>query len=397
MSKNSGPSRRQRLWLGAVLLLAATWWAAPVQAARQGASPPQNPAALYQAHCSGCHGDDADGRSRAPKKMNPAPRDFTTPQATQELTRERMIAAVKNGVPGTAMAGLKKQLSDAQIAAVVDHVRNTYMRPSVTDASRGRRIYARVCSVCHGDQGKGSMFASPNLKPAPRDFTSQAAKDELTRDRMLTAVSQGRPNTAMQGYARRFSQEDLEAVVDYIRVSIMRVQEPAAAPGVTGASAKKGTGQKDGGHDHGAHGGHGDHGSHGDPNDHAAHGHGGAQALGKDGKVDMKKPFANGLRGDPVAGQKFYDANCATCHGVKGDGQGPRAYFINPKPAVFTDAKTRAGMNRPVIYDGVALGRRGSEMPAWDKVLTPQEIADVSEYVFRAFIQSGTKNVANRK
>lgn len=391
MSRDSGPSRRQRLWLGTVLLLAATWWAAPVHAAKQSASSQQTPAALYQAHCSGCHGDDADGRSRAQKKMNPAPRDFTTPQATQELSRERMIAAVRNGVPGTAMAGLKKQLSNAQIAAVVDHVRDTYMRPSVTDASRGRRIYARVCSVCHGDQGKGSMFASPNLKPAPRDFTSQGAKDELTRDRMLAAVSQGRPNTAMQGYARRFSQEDLEAVVDYIRVSIMRVQEaPAAHAHAAPAAGAKGGKKKDA-HDHG------DHAGHGDAEDHAAHGHGGPQALGKDGKIDMKKPFANGLRGDPVAGQKFYDANCATCHGIKGDGQGPRAYFINPKPAVFTDAKTRAGMNRPVIYDGVALGRRGSEMPAWDKVMTPQEIADVSEYVFRAFIQSGTKNVAKKQ
>lgn len=389
MSRDSGSSRRSRLWLSAVLLLAATWVAAPVHAAR----PAPTPAQLYQSHCASCHGDEADGRGRTRKNMNPVPRDFTTPQATQELTRERMIAAVKNGVPGTAMASLKKQLSDAQIAAVVDHVRNTYMRPSVTDASRGRRIYARVCSVCHGDQGKGSMFASPNLKPAPRDFTSPAAKEDLTRDRMLASVAQGRPNTAMQGYARRFSQEDLEAVVDYIRVSIMRVQEPATAPGAH-AHAATGAPAKNAGHDHGDHG---DHGAHGDANDHAAHGHGGAQAVGKDGRIDMRKPFAKGLKGDPVAGQKFYDANCATCHGVKGDGQGPRAYFINPKPAVFTDAKTRAGMNRPVIYDGVALGRRGSEMPAWDKVLTPQEIADVSEYVFRAFIQTGTNNVARKK
>lgn len=394
MSRDSGPLRR-RLWLGALLLLGATWLASPVHAAKPPPAGQQTPAALYQAHCAGCHGDDADGRSLARKTMNPAPRDFTTPQATQELTRERMIAAVKNGVPGTAMASLKKQLSDAQIAAVVDHVRATYMRPSVTDASRGRRIYARVCSVCHGDQGKGSMFASPNLRPAPRDFTSQGAKDELTRDRMLAAVSQGRPNTAMQGYARRFSQEDLEAVVDYIRVSIMRVQEAEAAP-VANAQPVRGAkdSKKASGHEHGDHGGHG---GHGDPNDHAAHGHGGDHAMGKDGKIDMKKPFANGLRGDPVAGQKFYDANCATCHGAKGDGQGPRAYFINPKPAVFTDPKTRAGMNRPVIYDGVALGRRGSEMPAWDKVLTPQEIADVSEYVFRTFIQPGTRNVARNK
>jgi len=381
MSKNSGSSRRTRLWLSAVLLLAATWLAAPVHAAKRSADEQQSAAGLYRTHCAGCHGADADGRSRAQKRMDPPPRDFTTPQATQELTRDRMIAAVKNGVPGTAMVGLKKQLSDAQVAAVVDHVRETFMRPNISaESSKGRRIYARVCSVCHGEQGKGSMFASANLRPAPRDFSSQGAKDELTRDRMLVAVSQGRPNTAMQAYASRFSQEDLEAVVDYIRASIMRVQD---------APVKK-AGKTDAAHDHG------DHAGHGDANDHAAHGHGGGHAMGKDGKIDMRKPFANGLRGDPVAGQKFYDANCATCHGAKGDGQGPRAYFINPKPAVFTDAKTRAAMNRPVIYDGVATGRLGSEMPAWNKVLSPQEIADVSEYVFRAFIQPG-KDVAAKK
>ena len=53
--------------------------------------------------------------------------------------------------------------------------------------------------------------------------------------------------------------------------------------------------------------------------------------------------------------------------------------------------------NRPVIYDGVSAGRRGSEMPAWDKVLNPQEIADVSEYVYRAFIQPEKGDVAKKK
>ena len=111
----------------------------------------------------------------------------------------------------------------------------------------------------------------------------------------------------------------------------------------------------------------------------------------------MKLAFANNLKGDAAAGRKFYDANCATCHGIKGDGQGPRAYFINPKPRVFTSEESRNLLNRPAIYAGVSAGRRGTEMPAWDKVMTPQEMADVSEYVFRSFIHTTGSDVARKK
>jgi len=356
---------------GALLWL----WAGLAAAGERAPAPLQTPAALYHNYCSVCHGDQGDGQSRARNSMKPAPRDFTTPQAVQELTRERMIAAVRTGVPGTAMVGWKSQLTEAQIVQVVDYVRGTLMRPSTAsaDASRGQQIYARVCSVCHGDRGAGSMWASANLRPAPRDFASAQAKAELTRDRMLAAVTAGRENTAMQGYGSRMSRSDREAVVDYIRASIMRVDADA---GISGT------------HAHGAP-------AKGSAHDHAAHGHG-TGALDASGKADMKLPMPHGLKGSAAAGRKFYDANCATCHGAKGDGQGPRAYFINPKPAVFTSEKSRAAFNRPTIYDAVATGRRGTEMPAWDKVMTPQELADVSEYVFRAFIRKGSADVAHR-
>jgi mono/diheme cytochrome c family protein len=93
------------------------------------------------------------------------------------------------------------------------------------------------------------------------------------------------------------------------------------------------------------------------------------------------------VKGNLAKGRRFYDANCATCHGTAGDGKGPRAYFINPKPRDFRDAAFRSGANRPMLFAAVANGRNGSEMPAWNKVLDDQQIADVAEYVFQAFIQ----------
>lgn len=357
MFTTSTGSRAARAWLAGLVLPAAMGWAGPAAAGNRGDdAAAQTPAALYHNYCSVCHGDQGDGNSRARGSLKPPPRDFTTPQAAQALTRERMIAAVKNGVPGTAMVGWQSQLSDKQVARVVDYVRNTFMSASVAaDGSRGRQIYARTCSVCHGDRGAGSMWASANLRPAPRDFSSPAARSELTRERMVAAVAAGRPGTAMQGYGTRMPREDMEAVVDYIRSAFMRVDANA---GISGTHAR------------------------GEP---------------PPVRADMALPMPGGLRGDPVAGRKFYDANCATCHGVKGDGQGPRAYFIMPKPRVFTSEESRALFNRPALFAATSAGRRGSEMPAWDKVLGPQEIADVSEYVFRAFIQPGKGDVARNK
>ena len=101
----------------------------------------------------------------------------------------------------------------------------------------------------------------------------------------------------------------------------------------------------------------------------------------------MSLPLPNSLRGNAAKGGRFYAGNCSTCHGQKGDGKGPRAYFIRPKPRNLIDAASRASFNRPALYAAISMGKLGTEMPAWSKVLNEQEIADVAEYVFQQFIQ----------
>jgi len=348
-------ARALRALAWAALALAGSAWAGDRKL-----SVDAPPAALYHNYCSVCHGDQGDGQSRARGSLNPPPRDFTTAQALTELTRPRMIAAVKGGVPGTAMVAFGSQLSDKQIQAVVDYVRDTFMRASsLADSSRGRQIYAKACSVCHGDRGSGSLWASANLQPPPRDFTAPAARADMTRERMVASVTAGRPGTAMTGFASQLKSEEIGAVVDYIRGAFMRVGGDA---GISGTQA------------------------HGAASPPSARPLGPAASRPLPARADMTLPLPAHLVGNAAAGRTFYNANCATCHGVKGDGQGPRAYFISPKPRVLVSDESRLMFNRPAIYVGVSAGKLGTEMPAWDKVLTPQEIADVSEYVFQSFI-----------
>ena len=302
---------------------------------------------VYKDFCSVCHGDRGDGRSRARGSMVPPPQDFTTPQAAIDLTRERMLSAVSDGRPGTAMAAWKTQLEPEQIEAVVDYIRETMMVAAATeDAELGRRIYAENCSVCHGDDGRGARWTLTNLKPAPRNFTLPGTADELSPDYMLQVVSFGKADTAMPGFSTQLAPNQIAAVVGYVRGAFMGARDE---PKPTNAGSDR------------------------------VEAHAGA---------DMQADLPNGLIGDPEIGHGLYAANCAVCHGIEGDGKGPRAYFILPKPRNFGHPGARHSLNRPALYRAIAKGTRGSEMPAWEKVLAPQEIAHVAEYVFDAFIRN---------
>lgn len=320
------------------------------------------PAAIYHNYCSVCHGDKGDGNSRAKNSMVPPPKDFTSPAVAQQLSRAYMVDVVTNGRPGTAMTGWKTQLSNKEIEAVVDYVRNTFMPAAASKdgSSRGRTLFAQNCSVCHGEKGDGNSRAKHSMSPPPRDFTSPAARAELTTERMIKSVTYGRAETAMAGFATQLSKEDIKAVVDYIRVGIMAASSNEGISG-THAGARVAPPSHD--------------------NAPAARG-----AAPKSVAANMAAPMPNGLKGDAVKGAAFYMSNCATCHGTTGDGRGPRAYFINPKPRNFLHPASRAEFNRPAVFNATKEGKLGTEMPAWGKVLSDQEIADVSEFVFQRYI-----------
>lgn len=316
------------------------------------------PETLYHNYCSVCHGDRGNGQSRARNSLVPPPRDFTA--AGGQLPRDYMIAVTRDGKPGTAMSGWKTQLSSQDIAGVVDYIRSAFMQ---TEASHGRTLYQKNCAVCHGDRGQGAVWAAGNLARPPRDFSTAAARNALTRTSMIAAATHGKAGTAMAGFATQLNAGDIESVVDYIRTAFMQI-EPSR---ISGTSAHGGR-EKDA-----------------------------APAAAVPIKVDMSLPYPAGLNGNRVRGRTFYLANCATCHGARGDGQGPRAYFIRPRPRNFTDAGARQTFNRPALFAATAKGKLGTEMPAWDKVLSAQEIADVAEYVYAAYIAPAAAPAAGKR
>lgn len=326
---------------------------------------------LYAARCAGCHGLDGTGTDEAPV-------DFSAPQALVRLTRARIEAVLAGG--GGGVGHPEVALDDAGRAQAIGYVRNYLMLPAPdADTEIGRAIYAENCSVCHGDRGNAASWARHSLDPAPADFTAHGLAD-ISRREMIDVVAFGEDGTAMMPFAVQLDQGEIAATVDYIRAAFMSAQAGAGGAG----------GHDHGGQRHAAAGA--DHDAGRDSpaeddrradDDHAEHGH------DHDGheERDMTAAFPHGLVGDPGQGRSFYNNNCAECHGRKGDGEGPRAYFMVTKPENFTSREARAELNREELYEYIGEGVVGTTMPAWEKVLSPQEMANVGEYVFRAFIR----------
>jgi len=252
--------------------------------------------------------------------------------------------------------------------------------PQSRDRIDASKLYHKYCAPCHGDHGDGNSRAQTALDPPPRNFTTAKSREELSPERMLTSVTYGRPGTAMVGWKRRLSEAQIAAIVDYVRKTFMQPGGDSA-PGAPLAKGDAGGGQ-----------GYGDSAAAMPANPHnmPANPHKMSMPDTTDmpaKPVDMSLPFPGGLKGDASKGRDFFMHNCFTCHGKKGDGRGPRYKSIQPRPRNFLSADSRSRFNRPALFHSISKGRVGSVMPAWEKVLTPQQIADVGEFVFEAFIQ----------
>ncbi len=94
-------------------------------------------------------------------------------------------------------------------------------------------------------------------------------------------------------------------------------------------------------------------------------------------------------------GKFVYQQSCVGCHGDFGDGGGPAAPWLNPKPANFTTLR-RIGASGGLLYYQIMNGITGSAMMSFKRELESEKIWDVSNYVAVQFIGRSDGNTAPR-
>jgi len=87
------------------------------------------------------------------------------------------------------------------------------------------------------------------------------------------------------------------------------------------------------------------------------------------------------------AGKKLYLKYCSQCHGEKGDGEGPAAVHLRPRPRNFTTGKFKIRTTTtgalPTHQDLVNIIRRGmpyTSMPAWPG-FSDEEVSDLAYFI----------------
>lgn len=64
-------------------------------------------------------------------------------------------------------------------------------------------------------------------------------------------------------------------------------------------------------------------------------------------------------------GRATFMTNCASCHGIKGDGNGPLGRALRPRPRDFTRDPFRQGATPEDVFRTLTDGIPGTPMGAW--------------------------------
>jgi mono/diheme cytochrome c family protein len=169
---------------------------------------------LLSQNCSGCHGKDGQGALTV---------GIGRPVYLAIADDATIRRSIEQGRPGTPMPAFAQRaggmLTDAQIEILVRGIRNwagtfaqenlpSYASSQTGDAVRGREVFARACSSCHGQDGGGGRAI------ADRSYLAL-----VTDQHLRTVMIVGMPNLGMpdwRGHNKPLTDADVTNLVQWL-------------------------------------------------------------------------------------------------------------------------------------------------------------------------------------
>ena len=137
-----------------------------------------------------------------------------------------------------------RQLSDAEITAIVQHIRSfTNVQGASESAAairgnpqHGKQLFAQHCAACHGENGKGGKgtgvtFSRPRDLPILAPALNNSGFLASASDQMIKrTLMQGRKGTPMTSFLDKgLKESDINDIVSYIR-SLEKTRTKPTAP-----------------------------------------------------------------------------------------------------------------------------------------------------------------------
>ena len=331
--------------------------------------------AIWTRECQVCHGCSARGEGMYRTGLEPLPPDLGD-GSYGDFTDGDYIWRLKVGVPWSAMPPWGFQYSTDQLWTVVHYIRTMFTQteptlpklpegedfefpplykeqtmPATASFERGKALYANMCTQCHGMAGNGRGPDGLYLKPQPANLQDQA--EDLDSPAALNSIlTFGIQNSTMPSSGEWLPIDQRWDLVKFI-VDGFQKGRPVTT-----------------------------------------------SVMGNGDVPDNYVLYDNGIFVEeggtlsPENGRTQYNAFCAGCHGVRGQGNGPAlAKSVSGAPAAFP-----AGMAEGYIYWRIAQGVPESMMPGFSplefqsqvtttgvsggsKSLTETDLRDITAYV----------------
>ncbi len=296
-------------------------------------------ALFHSLGCRGCHavsgvgGDDGPDLSQLGRR-DPAQLDFSGVRGERSLPnwlREHFRAPARV-VPGSAMPEMG--LGESEIEGLTfyllslrgasypeafwprDRVRAQLLGER-DFSSDGATLYGSFCAACHGPRGQGVRYPGSSTFPAVAnpDFLALASDEFLT-----AAIGRGRPGRRMPGWGSSggLTEAEIANLVGYLRL------------------------------------------------------------LGNGAAAEPDPRQTRWVEADRARGKELYVANCASCHGLMGEG-GEGTALGNP---VLLETATDT-----YLVQTISRGRRGTNMPSFaeasltHRALTRSEIESIVAFL----------------
>jgi mono/diheme cytochrome c family protein len=202
--------------------------------------------AVYDKHCTECHGTAGKGDGPSAFYVAPRPRDFSTgrykirsTETGSVPTDDDLIRSVRQGLYGTAMPAWDRILSDTDIQDVVAYIKSMSPQfatppkvvepgegtPSSPDSiSRGQQVYEKLqCGKCHGTDGRGTgavttEFQDDWQQPLPAADLTQpwSFRGGATSRDIYLRFRTGMAGTPMPSFIDAANDKDMWDLANYI-------------------------------------------------------------------------------------------------------------------------------------------------------------------------------------
>jgi mono/diheme cytochrome c family protein len=89
--------------------------------------------------------------------------------------------------------------------------------PDAQSVAGGKALYAKHCSQCHGESGKGDGEMADEYTPKPANLTDAEWKHGSSDGEIFVVIRDGVKNTGMKAFGKKLTTHQLWDVVNYLR------------------------------------------------------------------------------------------------------------------------------------------------------------------------------------